>query len=148
MSKFINPLDELFQTPPNEMDVDEYREVTSEELQQMQVVAGEAEVDPDDAETDSKIDKVYTLAIDAFNTQTEYQEIIEPRYAARNAEVAANYLSIALNAATSKARVKIDRKKAQGFIPFTNQGSGSSNIVASREDILRMISVDAEIKKV
>lgn len=98
---------------------------------------------------DGKIDTVYTAALDAFNQQTQLTDIIEPRYAARNAEVAANYLNIALNAAATRARVKGERKRNNAFVPYGGQGGRGQNnvVVASREDIMRMISVDAETKE-
>lgn len=97
--------------------------------------------DDEDTEIDKKIDEIYDAAIDAFKTQTAYTEIIEPRYAARNAEVAANYLNIALNAANSRAKVKTERKKTNAFIPYQNGGSkhASGTVVASREEIMKML---------
>lgn len=143
----VNPLDELFNTERQvENEVVEYDEVTEGDL-----VPAEAppEKDEEDVEIDKKIDGVYDAAIEAFNTQTAYTQIIEPRYAARNAEVAANYLNIALNAATARGRLKTDRKRATAFIPHGNGSKTSTNVVvASREDILRMMSVDAETKEI
>lgn len=147
MKNLENPLDALFNTPPLHEDEKEYAEITEAELALLAVPPEDTEKDLEDTEIDGKIDKVYDLALDAFNTQTQYQEIIEPRYAARNAEVAANYLSIALNAATSRAKVKGERKKQMAFIPYGDK-SGSGTVIASREEIMRMISVDAETKNV
>ena len=149
--KFVNPLDELFNTPPMGEDDDnddaaEYPPVTQSELNALAETPAAPEKDEEDVIIDEKIDKVYELALDAFNTQTEYQEIIEPRYAARNAEVAANYLSIALSAANSRAKIKGDRKRNQTFVPFNNTGK-EGVIVASREEIMRSISIDAETKE-
>src|SRR5437763_10547350 len=67
--------------------------------------------DEDDIQTDKRLDDVFNAAIQTFNEQTAYTQIIEPRYAARNAEVAAQFLTLALNAATAKAKVKVDRKR-------------------------------------
>lgn len=102
--------------------------------------------DADDIDVEKKIDTIYDAAIAAFNEQTAYMEVIEPRYAARNAEVAANYLSIALQAANSKAKNKNDRKRSNAqFIPYSNGGKTTNNlIVANREDILKMINVDGK----
>lgn len=140
----LNPLDELFNTQPTLVDDDDYKEVTEGELAEMRQDQP-PEKDEEDIEIDKKIDTVYDSAITAFNTQTAYTEIIEPRYAARNAEVAANYLSIALNAAATRARVKGDRKKTSAFVPYA-QGQQNGVVVASREEIMKMISVDAEVK--
>jgi hypothetical protein len=113
----------------------------------MEEQEAQPEKDEEDVEIDAKIDTVYGAAIDAFNQQTAYTEIIEPRYAARNAEVAANYLSIALNAAATRARVKGDRKRQAAFVPFNNQKQNNV-VVASREDIMKMISIDADVKEI
>lgn len=144
-----NPLDELFNTAPSEVDPDDYEQVTEGELAAMAAPAEDMppEKDAEDIEIDKKIDTVYDAALEAFNNLTAYTQIIEPRYAARNAEVAANYLSTALNAASTRARVKGDRKKTAAFVPYA-QGKGQNNVVvASREEIMRMISVDAEVKE-
>ena len=84
-----------------------------------------------------------------FQNQTAYTEIVEPRYAARNAEVAANYLNIALAAANSRAKVKTDRKRAnQAFVPYANGGKTTNNIViADRNQILKMIDIDGQAKE-
>lgn len=146
-TKITNPLDDLFNTLPNDMEQDgEYIPTSEGTLASLNGEEAPPEKDEEDIEIDTKIDTVYTAAIDAFNNQTAYMEVIEPRYAARNAEVAANYLNIALNAASVRAKVKGDRRKNAQFVPFTNNKSNGA-VVASREDIMKMLSVDAEMKK-
>lgn len=142
-----NPLDELFNTPPQN-EVDEYEQITEGELAEMQAPPEQEEKDEEDHEIDAKIDAVYDAALETFQQQTEYTQIIEPRYAARNAEVAATYLSIALNAAATRAKVKGERKRQAAFVPFANGKTQNNVVVASREEIMRMISVDAEVKEV
>lgn len=143
-----NPLDELFNTPPiPSTELQEYDQITEGELAELKSDASGPEVDPEDAVIDKKIDDVYDAALAAFNTQTAYTEIIEPRYAARNAEVAANYLNIALNAAATRARVKGDRKRNAAFVPYSNGQKQNNVVVASREEIMKMIAVDAEVKE-
>lgn len=145
-TKITNPLDELFNTLPTDFERDdEYVPMNEGELAVAQGTPEVPEKDAEDLEIDAKIDTVYTAAIDAFNTQTAYLEVIEPRYAARNAEVAANYLNIALNAASVRAKVKGDRKKSAAFVPFSNNKT-SGSVVASREDIMRMLAIDADVK--
>lgn len=151
-NKFSNPLDSVFNLDPGQDDFDIENEYGAVEVQKNQAVTAEPAPDikdADDIQIEQKIDEVYEAAITAFNQQNAYTEIIEPRYAARNAEVAANYLSIALNAANSRAKVKTDRKRAnQAFVPYTNSKSTTNVLVASREEILKMISVDGEVKKI
>lgn len=144
-----NPLDELFQTaqPTPPMEVTEYEAVTEGELATLAQPNQSPEKDEEDVIIDGKIDAVYDAALETFQNQMAYTEIVEPRYAARNAEVAASYLNIALNAAATRARVKGDRKKTNAFVPYANQNPNGT-VVASREDIMRLIAVDAETKKV
>lgn len=112
------------------------------------VVPTEAPVDlkdEDDIETEKKIDAVYDAAMETFQNQTAYTEMIEPRYAARNAEVAANYLSIALQAASTKAKVKSDRKKANSaFVPYGNKTTNNL-VVADRNTILQMLNSEGKV---
>ena len=143
-TKITNPLDELFNTLPTDLEQDGDYEPTTEGAI-APVAADQPEKDDEDIEVDRKIDEVYEAAITAFNTQTAYTEVIEPRYAARNAEVAANYLNIALAAANSRAKVKSDRRKNAAFVPFSNNKTNGA-VVASREDLLKMLANDAEVK--
>lgn len=146
-TKITNPLDELFNTLPNDLEEDEDYDVSTEgEIAVSAEAAVAVEKDAEDHEIDSKIDTVYDAAIEAFNALNEQIQVIEPRYAARTAEVSANYLNIALNAASVRAKVKGDRKKNAAFVPFSNKNPAGT-VVASREDIMRMISVDSEMKK-
>jgi hypothetical protein len=107
--------------------------------------------DEDDKVIEERLDLVYETALQTFHQQTAYTEIIEPRYAARNAEVAANYLNIALAAVNSRAKVKSDRKRAnQVFAPYSPGGGKTTNnlVIASREEVLRMINIDGISKEV
>lgn len=140
-----NPLDELFNTE-QEQEIQQYDQVTEGELAEMAAPAEPEAKDEEDTEIDSKIDAIYDAALETFQQQTEYTQIIEPRYAARNAEVAASYLTIALNAAATRAKVKGERKRQAAFVPFANK-SQNNVVVASREEIMRMISVDADFKE-
>lgn len=142
-----NPLDELFDIDGSDREMVEYEQT---ELQKLPPADGApVEKDAEDTEVDRKIDEVYDAALTTFQNQMAYTEIIEPRYAARNAEVAATYLNIALSAAQARARVKTDRKRSGVFIPGANGNKITNNtIVATREEILRMISVDADTKPI
>lgn len=142
---YDNPLNQLFDIEPANTSVTEYEQITEGELAEM---AKPAEKDAEDMAVDAKIDAVYDAALETFNNQMAYTEIIEPRYAARNAEVAASYLNIALSAANSRARIKNDRKRQAAFIPGMGGKVTNNTIVATREEILRMISIDADIKQI
>ena len=96
-------------------------------------VAKPYEDDAEDKEINGKIDEIYGAAMEAYQNQTAFVEILEPRYAARNAEVAANYLNTALNAVSLKAKVKNERRKVgqAGFIPYANQTTNNVVVVVS-----------------
>lgn len=107
--------------------------------------------DEDDLLVEKRIDEVYDAAMDTFRSQTEFTEIVDPKFAARNAEVAAGFLNIALSAAAARAKVKVDRKRSnQSFVPYSNQpGRSQTNVVvASREEILKMMTLDSGDKKI
>ena len=146
-----NPLETAFNMGDDAMEVDDRYDMTT--LPNTAVAPTEAPADvkdSDDELIEGRIDQVYDAAMQAFETQTSYTEVIEPRYAARNAEVAANYLNIALAAANSRAKVKNDRKRSNAqFVPYGQPGGKTTNnlIVASREDVLRMINVDGKDKE-
>ena len=98
------------------------------------------EPDEEDKEINQKIDTIYGEAMTAYQNQTAFVEILEPRYAARNAEVAAGYLNTALNAVALRAKVKNERKKsAGGFVPYANQTTNNV-VVADRNQLLKMMA--------
>lgn len=149
--KIEDPLDNLFDIDPDQREegaLTEYDEVSQQELAEMQAPTAAPEKDAEDEEIEKKIDTVYDAAIGTFQQQMAYTEVVEPRYAARNAEVAATYLNIALAAANSRARVKLDRKRNNMFVPGMANKVTNNTIVASREEIMRMISVDADTKEI
>lgn len=145
-TKFTNPLNAVFDIEINDDDGQQhYLEIPEAELNALVPATEPTPKDEEDIATDAKIDAVYDVAMETFHNQTAMMQIIEPRYAARNAEVAASYLNIALSAATSKAKLKTDRKRALAFIPGAAGARVTNNtIVASREDILKMINVDSQ----
>jgi hypothetical protein len=143
-----HPLESVFNMREEELEIEnQYQMIEQPEVQAAPPVD---QKDEDDLLVEKRIDEVYDAAMGAFNNQTAYMEIIEPRYAARNAEVAANYLNIALAAANSRAKVKVDRKRAnQTFIPHTPGGKTTNNIlIANREEILKMITIDDQKKEI
>ena len=139
-----HPLEDVFNMGEVEVDIEgEYGMVEGQPNQQPEGPPVDHK-DEDDVLIEKRIDEVYDAAMSAYNAQSEYLEVIEPRYAARIGEVAANYLNIALTAANSRARVKTDRKRAnQSFVPYANSGKTTNNIlIADRNEILKMITVD------
>jgi hypothetical protein len=148
--KLPNPLETVFNMGPDEIEIDDKYEMMEAPLQATISEPVPDNKDADDILVEKRIDEIYDVAMETFNNQTAMLEIVEPRYAARNAEVAANYLNIALAAVNSRAKVKSDRKKTnQGFVPYNNGSKTTNNlIVASRNDILRMMTLDNVPKEI
>ena len=97
------------------------------------------EDDEEDKKINAKIDNIYDAAMEAYDNQTAFVEILEPRYAARNAEVAANYLNTALNAVALRAKVKNEKRKSgAGFVPYASNTTNNV-VVADRNQLLRMM---------
>lgn len=142
-----NPLEQVFNMSDEFNIEDEYG--SAEQPKQNSSEQPVDHKDADDILIEERIDEVYKVAIEAFKAQQEYLEVIEPRYAARNAEVAANYLNIALSAVNSRSKAKTDRKRAnQSFVPYANGGKTTNNVlIADRNEILKMISMDGNIKQ-
>ena len=146
-SVFHNPLDQLFNVEDNGTDYAlEYAQVNENQIEVLDAEPAQAPVvtDSEDRENDAKIDRVYNMAMAAFEDQNAIASSVDEKFAARNAEVAANFLNIALNAATAKAKLKNDRRRVTQFIPNGQNTSKTTNnvIVASQEDIMKMINKD------
>jgi len=144
-----NPLEQAFNMS-EDFDIEEEYGVAEQPKQDVSTTEPPVDhKDADDVLIEQRIDEIYTAALDAFKAQQEYLEVIEPRYAARNAEVAANYLNIALSAVNSRSKAKTDRKRAnQSFVPYANGGKTTNNVlIADRNEILKMISMDGNVKQ-
>jgi len=62
--------------------------------------------DEKDSEIEGQFQEVYNAAMDAFDQQSVQAEIVEPKYKARNQEVAVQFLNTALAAARDKSNMK------------------------------------------
>lgn len=98
--------------------------------------------DNKDEEIEDQFQTVYIAAMDAFDAQEEQIEIVDPRYRARNEEIAVQYLNTALNAAKEKANLKQHKDK----LILQNKAAGTPGtvhvdnlIVGDRNDILRQL---------
>jgi hypothetical protein len=161
MSKRINPLEEAFNIQPGtSLSSGTYDASYIPEPDPMDATANAVQPyvdqtipppkDNEDAEIFSKLDNIHLKAMEAFNNQTELIEIVDPKFAARNAEVAAQYLTAALNAVNLMSRVKNDREKRRPVGQPTGPSTVNNNniIVTDRNSILKMLlqqGTDGEI---
>ena len=142
-----HPLEEAFNLEPGSYfaeQKDPTTEIMAQEIEGTAVATTDATYskDQDDIDIDNKVDEIYDKALEVFNEQTNMVQVVDPRYAARTAEVANAYLNTALNAAALKARVKNDRNRVGQYIGFQKNVTNNSLIVADRNELLRTLRVD------
>ncbi len=104
------------------------------------VVSGQ--YDDKDDEIDGQFQEVYDLSLEAFETQAQEAELVEGKYKARNGEIAAQYLNIALNAAKDKANLKGNKDKLSLAAEKITRPSGMTQnnlIVGDRNEILKAL---------
>jgi hypothetical protein len=101
--------------------------------------------DAEDKEIAEQIKTIYDAAMDAFDNQTQLVEVVEPRYAARLGEIANQSLNTALNAVALRSKNKNEKRKTAAFVPFANQSNQTNIVMASRNDLLKMIKDRKEV---
>lgn len=95
----------------------------------------------DDLRIDEQLTNVHNNAKAGFRHFMDTVDQVEPRYAARQGEVAAQFLNIALASTQTRAQANVQRKKLR--IATANIGKPNSIqnnlVVADRNDILRQL---------
>jgi hypothetical protein len=137
-----HPLEEVFDIEPGTT-IMEYVEPTTTKLVKAE------EYDKKDEEIEEQFQEVYDRAMDAFDTQSDITDMVEGKYAARNAEVAANFLNTALAAAKEKSNQKSQKDKLE--VTKKNVGTPgtvNNNLIVDRNDLIRAIQGDTEIRDI
>jgi hypothetical protein len=126
------------------------------EILEQTATADSAVIEKEDRLEDLKLqahfDNIHTAAMGAFTQQQMLSQQVDPKFSARNSEVAAQFLSIALQTTAARAEAKNKRQKiriatAQADTPNT---VNNNVIVASRNDVLRHLfasGIDATVMK-
>ena len=102
--------------------------------------------DDKDQEIDDQFQEVYDLALTEFEKQTG--RVVEAKFAARNGEIAAQFLNTALAAAKAKHDIKKDKDKTvkSGPAPIGNVEQ-QNNIIMDRNDLLGAIEDAQKLKR-
>ncbi len=97
--------------------------------------------DEEDKHVSKQLETVYEYAIESYEQQTNTVQSIDPKFAARNAEVAAQYLKIALDAADTRAKNKNSRKKINAALlkAGTPDTLNQNLIVTNRNELFDMV---------
>jgi hypothetical protein len=95
----------------------------------------------EDLHIDSQLENVHSAAMIAFEQQARMAQEVDPKFSARNAEVAAQYLNIALNAVNSRVDAKYKRQKIKvAKKEATKPGTVNNNVfIADRNELLRQM---------
>lgn len=112
----------------------EYEETPPTELVKIR------EYDAKDNEIEDQLQNVYDRAMDAFDEQSGEAELVDGKFKARNAEVAAQFLNTALAAVNAKSGMKKHKDKLE--VAKTNAakpGTVNNNLIVDRNDILRAL---------
>lgn len=161
MNNNANPLENVFDIEPNSTPVfhDLHPEMsgqmsdratslvdpTTGELVPRSSVPEATELDKEerieDLHIDNQLESIHNNAIVAFEKSSRMAEEVDPKFAARNAEVAAQYLNIALNAVNSRVDAKFKRQKVRLARETAGSPTTVNNnvIVADRNDLLKQI---------
>jgi hypothetical protein len=137
----------VFNPPMTELPIEVVNSVTGEALELSPDLSIEDENRAEkieDIQLQGQYDVIYKNALDAFQAQLDLAQGSDPRFAARNAEVAAQYLNIALNSTKDRTEAKFKRAKIklaqqQAKPSTTNIQNNLGVIVADRNEILKML---------
>lgn len=93
----------------------------------------------EDLQIDAQLDHVHNVAIEAFEHQQRMSQEVDPKFSARNSEVAAQYLKIALDAVSQRVDAKYKRQKVRiAKQDIGTPGTVNNNvIVADRNALLK-----------
>lgn len=133
-----HPLEEVF-------DLEEGSTLVPQTVVNSEVTEYE-QYDKKDTEIESQFQEVYDLALTAFEQQQEESEDIDPKYKARNAEVAVQFLSTALNAAQAKANLKTHKEKLGLASKKAGKSAVTNNnlLVTNRNDLLKLFRQESK----
>lgn len=93
--------------------------------------------DDKDSELDEQFQAIHDAAFEAFENQAEDAELVDPKYKARNAEVAVQYLNTALQAVSQKLTLKQHSDKTT-LAASKGPSTVNNNLIVDRNQVLKM----------
>jgi hypothetical protein len=124
-----HPLEGIFDVEPGTTMVETIEAVPAETVSPQSY-------DDKDQEIDDQFQEIYDLALTEFEKQAG--RVVEAKFAARNGEIAAQYLNTALAAAKAKHDIKKDKDKTvkHAAASIGNVENQNNIIVTDRNDLL------------
>lgn len=97
----------------------------------------------EDIQVDAQLSEIHTAAMQAFYQQAALAQQVDPKFSARNSEVAAQFLNVALSTVNSRVdakakrmKLRLDKMKAQDTTPNSVQ---NNIIVADRNSLMKTL---------
>lgn len=142
-----NPFEKIFDLPENSSEDTEKKalaNITIEKRETALVKMPEL-FDEKDSEIEEQFQEIYDYSISAFESQAKNAQLVEPKYRARNHEIAVQYLNTALNAVKEKSNNKNSKDKlALEKIKASKGGNGkitnNNLIVGDRSSIMDLLN--------
>lgn len=130
-----HPLEEMLDIEPETTMVEFVEPALPTEVIQVDGV-----YDDKDMEIEEQLQEIYEVAMTQFETQAGIVETVEGKYAARNAEVAVQFLTAALNAVQTKANVKGNKDKltVKALSGPAKEGAGGT-IIMDRNELMKAL---------
>lgn len=124
-----HPLEEVFDIEENTTVV-QYKKVRSD-------LVPHADFDEKDKEIEEQLQDIYNMSLEAFENQQDESDGIEPKYRARNSEVAVLFLKTALEAIQTKSGLKQHKDK---LTKKAAPGSITNNVILSHKALLDLLN--------
>lgn len=96
--------------------------------------------DNKDKELESQYQNIMDMSIRAYKTQVATSRQVDPKYRARNEEVAIQYLNIALDALREKTNLKLGRDKITKSHKNTQNNTNGDVITADRNELIKRLT--------
>lgn len=130
-----HPMEEVFELEQHTTVVP-YKEVKTE-------LVPHEPFDEKDKELEKQLQDLYDIALEAFENQQEESDVIDPKFRARNAEVAVQYLKTALEAVQVKTELKQHKDKMT--VKQKTGGTVNNNVIfTDRNAIIRALRVNPD----
>lgn len=102
----------------------------------------------EDLQVDAQLGEIHTAAMQAFYQQAALAQQVDPKFSARNAEVAAQFLTAALNTVNSRVdakfkrqKIRLDKQKLTDGVPNSVQ---NNLIVTDRNSLMKSLFADMQ----
>lgn len=102
----------------------------------------------EDIQVDAQLSEIHGAAMQAFYQQAALAQQVEPKFSARNAEVAAQFLTAALNTVNSRVdakfkrqKIRIEKAKLKDGVPHQVQ---NNLIVTDRNSLMKTLLSDMQ----